>query len=104
MGKCDSTLKLIGPKKTNKIVEISRKILFVLIVLLVISLLFVPVIPVTVTYYDEEPYQRLFAYQVVSSGVRWGLDLVRGIYHMMEVKLQNADTRPGTFLGEQVYP
>lgn len=75
----------------------SRKIFFVLIVLLVIPFLFVPVIPVTVTYYDEEPYQRLFAYQVISSEVRWGLDLVRGIYHTMEVKLQNADTRPGTF-------
>jgi len=74
-----------------------RLILGVIVIIATVITLFIPIIPVEVTYTEVEPYERLATYEVVSATLTPGWDFERGVYHTFEVTVKNTDKYGGTF-------
>ncbi|MEM3551797.1 MAG: hypothetical protein QXV01_11995 [Candidatus Bathyarchaeia archaeon] len=74
-----------------------KVIVGIAILAVVVVVLFVPLIPVDVTYSETEPYNRECQYEVVSATLRESWDIVRGTYHISEVTIKNIDSYGGTF-------
>lgn len=75
----------------------SKKLAIGVTVAVIAIFLFIPIIPVDVTYSETEPYSRLAEYEVVSAFLREGWDFTRGTYHTSEVTIKNIDSYGGTF-------
>lgn len=84
---------ICGGDKTSKKLAIGVTVAVIAIAIV----LFIPIIPVDVTYSETEPYSRLAEYEVVSAFLREGWDFTRGTYHTSEVTIKNIDSYGGTF-------
>lgn len=84
------------PKKSYK-----KLIIGIIVVAVIIVFLFIPFIPVEVTYSETEPYNRLANYQVISATLTEHFELIgRGVYHRSTVVVKNIDSYGGTFTVE----
>jgi hypothetical protein len=73
-------------------------IMSIIVVAVVIVVLFIPMIPVDVTYSETEPFNRLAKYEVVSATLKEELELFgRWTYHASEIVVKNIDAYGGTF-------
>ena len=84
----------------EEVKKVSHKnlIIGVIVVAVVVIVLFVPIIPVEVTYSETEPYNRLAKYEVVSATLKEELELFgKGVYHASIVVVKNIDEYGGTF-------
>ncbi len=74
-----------------------RHMLAIVAVLVVVIILFLPVVPVDVPYTIEEPFEREIRFDVLSVRLIEKWDLTHGVFHRMEVKVENVDIFPGRF-------
>lgn len=75
-----------------------KLIVGVIVVAVILVVLFIPIIPVEVTYSETEPYDRLAKYEVTSATLTQELELFgRGVYHRSTVVVKNIDSYGGTF-------
>jgi len=83
-------------KKNGK--RFARGAVFGFVLVVVIGIvLFVPFIPVDVTYTETESYERPARYDVTSATTTEEWDWARGIYHTIRVTVKNTDSKGGTF-------
>lgn len=70
----------------------------IITVAVIVVILFIPIMPVDVTYSETEPYNRLAKYEVVSATLTSEFELFgRGVYHRTTIILKNVDSLGGTF-------
>lgn len=84
----------------EEVKRVSHKnlIIGVIVVAVVVVVLFIPMIPVDVTYSETEPYNRLCEYEVVSATLTEEFELLgREVYHKSTVVVKNIDSYGGTF-------
>lgn len=84
----------------EEVKRVSHKnlIIGVIAVAVVVIILFIPMIPVEVSYTEIEPYTRLAKYEVVSATLKEELEpLGRWIYHASIIEVKNIDSYGGTF-------
>jgi len=83
----------------NEVKKVShRNLIISLVVAVIVIALFIPIIPVSVTYSETEPYNRSAKYEVVSATLKEELELFgRWTYHASEVVIKNIDSYGGTF-------
>lgn len=75
-----------------------KLIVGVIVVAVIVIVLFIPMIPVEVTYSETEPYTRLAKYEVVSATLKEELEFFgRWTYHASEIVVKNIDSEGGTF-------
>jgi len=73
-------------------------IISIIIAVAIITVLFMPMIPVDVAYSETEPYNRLAEYEVVSATLKEELEIFgRWTYHASEIVIKNVDSYGGTF-------
>lgn len=75
-----------------------RWIVGIAVVAAIVSVLFVPLVPVEATFNVSEPYSRLATYEVTAASLTGHWDLTRGTYHTSEVAVRNTDVKGGTFV------
>jgi hypothetical protein len=75
-----------------------KLVICIIVVVAIITVLFIPMIPVDVAYSETEPYSRLGKYEVVSATLKEELEIFgRWTYHASEVVIKNIDSYGGTF-------
>jgi hypothetical protein len=77
---------------------IERKNIIIGITIMVVIILFIPMIPIEVTYQEVEPYEREAKYQIIDASLSKGWDFIRGDYTIFEVVIKNIDKFGGTFI------
>jgi hypothetical protein len=73
------------------------QVLTIVAVVVGVIILFLPVVPVDVPYTTEEPFEREMRYVVLRVDLIEDWHLVYGVFHRMEVEIENVDVFPGRF-------
>jgi hypothetical protein len=84
----------------EEVKKVSNKnlIIGIIVVAIIIIILFVPMIPVDVTYSETEPYNRLATYEVISATLKENFEWFgKWVYHRSTVVVKNTDSHGGTF-------
>jgi len=73
-------------------------IIGVVVVVVTVTVLFIPMIPVEETYSETEPYNRLATYQVTTASLNENFEWFgKWVYHRSTVVVKNTDSYGGTF-------
>ncbi len=84
--------------KETKLIDYKKLTMGILVVAIIITILFIPMIPVKEAYSETEEYGREARYEVASVTFTEESELPgRGVYHVSTVVVKNIDPYGGTF-------